>query len=148
MDKALVINFLYHGNNGDLVFLSQEKNPPLVLSESQNVPPHPSCMDSEQRLPGNRLKMNENKTEFVIFGSKQTLHKCQTTNIHVGSSIVKRSSSVNSWACLWMKNYILRNTFLPKLVQRLSQEASMSLKQRKLSQIGKCTSILPSRLLQ
>ena len=39
----------------------------------------------------NRLKMNENKTEFVMFGSRRLLDRCSVSNITVGDSTVLRS---------------------------------------------------------
>ena len=36
----------------------------------------------------NRLKMNDDKTEFIIFGSNRSLPKCNTSSIRVGDSQV------------------------------------------------------------
>ena len=55
----------------------------------------------EQCLPGvnrwmnqNRLKMNTEKTEFIIFGSGQNLPKCSTKNINVCGDIVECSNKI------------------------------------------------------
>ena len=37
----------------------------------------------------NRLKMNTDKTEFILFGSWQHLHKCSTKNINVCGNLVE-----------------------------------------------------------
>ena len=37
----------------------------------------------------NRLKMNSEKTEFILFGSQQHLHKCSTKSINVCGDLVK-----------------------------------------------------------
>ena len=42
----------------------------------------------------NRLKMNTEKTEFIIFGSGQNLPKCSTANINVCGDIVECSSKI------------------------------------------------------
>ena len=42
----------------------------------------------------NRLKMNNNKTEFIVFGSKQMLCKCKTTNINVNGDITNKSPDI------------------------------------------------------
>ena len=39
----------------------------------------------------NRLKMNTDKTKFILFGSWQHLHKCSTKNINVCGNLVKCS---------------------------------------------------------
>ena len=42
----------------------------------------------------NRLKMNTDKTEFILFGSQQHLHKCSTKNINVCGNLVKCSETI------------------------------------------------------
>ena len=42
----------------------------------------------------NRLKMNTEKTEFIIFGSGQNLPKCSTKNINVCRDIVECSNKI------------------------------------------------------
>ena len=42
----------------------------------------------------NRLKMNTEKTEFIIFGSGQNLPKCSTDNINVCGDIVECSNKI------------------------------------------------------
>ena len=42
----------------------------------------------------NRLKMNDEKTEFIVFGSRQSLAKCNVSEIAVGDCLVSRSSVV------------------------------------------------------
>ena len=43
----------------------------------------------------NRLKMNDDKTEFIIFGSNHSLPKCSTTGIWVGDSHIQRAECVS-----------------------------------------------------
>ena len=40
------------------------------------------------------LKMNTDKTEFILFGSQQYLHKCSTKNINVCGNLVKCSNKI------------------------------------------------------
>ena len=42
----------------------------------------------------NRLKMNTDKTKFILFGSQQHLHKCSTKNINVCGNLVKCSEKI------------------------------------------------------
>ena len=42
----------------------------------------------------NRLKMNDSKTEFIIFGGKRALQKSMTTSIRVGEATVQRSANI------------------------------------------------------
>ena len=41
-----------------------------------------------------RLKMNDDKTEFILFGSRQQLHKCESDKLKVNESEVPLSTSV------------------------------------------------------
>ena len=50
--------------------------------------------NSKQWMLSNKLKMNDDKTEFVVIGSHRLLHKHNTESIAIGDSIVERSSSV------------------------------------------------------
>jgi hypothetical protein len=47
-----------------------------------------TLVDIKQWMLQNRLKMNDEKTEFIIFGSRHSLSKCSTTSIRVGGSDV------------------------------------------------------------
>ena len=42
----------------------------------------------------NRLKMNRNKTEFILIGSKQQLQTCHTKQININSENITRSETV------------------------------------------------------
>lgn len=42
----------------------------------------------------NRLKMNDSKTEFVVFGSQQQLAKMQTTTLNVNNTLIESAASV------------------------------------------------------
>ncbi len=58
-----------------------------------------SCMEScltdvKQWMVGNKLKMNDSKTEFIIIGSRQQLAKIEFDSIRVGESVVKAVTSV------------------------------------------------------
>ena len=45
-------------------------------------------------MNGNRLKMNDSKTDFIILGSRQQLEMCQMKSISVCSTAVTRSNIV------------------------------------------------------
>ena len=38
----------------------------------------------------NRLEMNSNKTEFIMFGSKAQLSKCNTMSLTVNGSVIPK----------------------------------------------------------
>ena len=42
-------------------------------------------------MDGNRLKMNNSKTEFIMFGSSKMLTKCITTDININGTRVKKT---------------------------------------------------------
>ena len=42
----------------------------------------------------NRLKMNDSKTEFIMFGTQQQLKKCITTKLRINECEVSRSGSI------------------------------------------------------
>ena len=42
----------------------------------------------------NRLKMNDGKTEFIIFGSAQKLNKCETNTLDVNSVTITKAPSI------------------------------------------------------
>ena len=44
----------------------------------------------------NRLKLNDAKTEFVIFGTKQNLQKVKTTPIKVGDTYITACKEVRN----------------------------------------------------
>ena len=45
-------------------------------------------------MNGNKLKMNNSKTEFILFGSRQQLTKCSTNKINICGDIVKSQSYI------------------------------------------------------
>ena len=60
------------------------------------------CIDEVQQwMDENRLKMNTNKTEFVLLGSKQHLKKCVTKKLTVNETAVLRSGCFK-YLGVWM----------------------------------------------
>ena len=49
----------------------------------------------------NRLKMNDGKTEFIMFGAKKQLAKCKTTSIDVNKTLVNNNEVVK-YLGTWM----------------------------------------------
>ena len=45
-------------------------------------------------MDGNRLKMNDSKTEFIMFGSRKMLTKCTTKDININGTRVKRENII------------------------------------------------------
>ena len=42
----------------------------------------------------NRLKMNNAKTEFVLFGARQQLAKCSSEVLNVNGELIQKSTSI------------------------------------------------------
>ena len=55
------------------------------------------CIEKIRRwLIHDRLLLNDDKTEFIIIGTRQQLKKLQAMNIKVGASVIKPSSQVKN----------------------------------------------------
>ena len=52
------------------------------------------CMRVKNWMDHNRLKMNSNKTEFILIGSKQQLQKCYTSQININSENIIMSETI------------------------------------------------------
>ena len=89
-------------NNQQISVLSYADDTQLYLScESNNINDKiaslNSCIDIVRKfMLTHQLKINDNKTEFIILGTRKQLSKIDqnTTSIRVGDSIIKPSSSV------------------------------------------------------
>ena len=56
-----------------------------------------SCLaDVRSWMQLNFLKLNESKTEFIIFGTRQQLNKVGTINIRIGDDVIKNIPSVRN----------------------------------------------------
>ena len=42
----------------------------------------------------NRLKMNSNKTKFILFGSKPQLDKCKTKTFNVDNTVIRLADKI------------------------------------------------------
>ena len=62
----------------------------------------------------NRLKMNDGKTEFIMFGAKKQLVKYTTTSIDVNNTKVSMSKVVK-YVGTWMESNI---TFKDNIVKK------------------------------
>ena len=61
---------------------NEEKN---ALSTLENT-----AVSVKHWMDTNRLRMNDSKTEFIQFGSRQNLQKCETKNINVNGTSIER----------------------------------------------------------
>ena len=52
------------------------------------------CMRAKYWMDHNRLKMNSDKTEFILIGSKQQLQKCHTKEININSKNITRLETI------------------------------------------------------
>ena len=56
-------------------------------------------------MDGNRLKMNDSKTEFIMFGSRKMLTKCTTTDININGTSVKKQNAIG-YLGVWMDDVL------------------------------------------
>ena len=69
--------------------------------------------DIKEWMDTNRLKMNNDKTEFILMGSRQQLKKAVTTGIDVNGVLIKRNNCICYLGAdldenLWLKSMIHR----------------------------------------
>ena len=70
-------------------------NPNCSMSENAIMSNTESCLVSiNEWMNLNRLKMNNEKTEFMLLGSRAQLGKCQTNSINVCGNLVQRNTVV------------------------------------------------------
>ena len=99
-----------------------------------------SAEDLKTWMDENRLRMNSEKTEFIMFGSKVQLSKCDTTSLTVNGSVIPKSDIIRqlgAWldSNLNFKHHIvvncrsaMMNLQCIKLIRRfLTQEATETL---------------------
>jgi hypothetical protein len=65
-------------------------------------------------MDSNRLKMNDCKTEFILFGSLVQLQKCHTCELNVNRTMVKRSKSVKYLGATLDENLTLKHHITKK----------------------------------
>ena len=66
----------------------------------------------------NRLKMNNAKTEFIYFGSRQMLSLCEKEKLDVQGTKINRSNSVRYLGALLDSELNLKKNMLQQFVQR------------------------------
>ena len=68
--------------------------------------------DIKDWMMQNRLKMNDDKTEFIIFRGRQAMQKCNTNAIRVGDTNVYSSPCVKLMGMTWDR-YISFTSHIP-----------------------------------
>ena len=56
-------------------------------------------------MDGNRLKMNDSKTEFIMFSSRKMLTKCITTDININGTRVKKENIIR-YLGVWLDSVL------------------------------------------
>ena len=59
----------------------------------------------------NRLKMNDSKTEFILFGSRKQLAKCITTHLDINGNNIPRSEYIH-YLGKWMDQHLSFKTHM------------------------------------
>jgi hypothetical protein len=71
--------------------------PFCIANEQESVKKLEACLEEVKRwMATNWLMLNDSKTEFIIFGSKQNLSDVKTEFVSIGESIITPSASVKS----------------------------------------------------
>ena len=92
-DNQLVLSFVPNIENQKTSFLTME-----------------SCINEIRSFfLLNDLKINDSKTEIIIFGTKQQLNKLNNIDLHIGNSNIKISSSVCNLGIVMDKNLTMLN---------------------------------------
>ena len=79
----------------DNLSVKKEFTPAKNEDESKGIQDLQHCMEEVQGwMEGNQLKLNSDKTEFILFGLRQMLSKSFTTNIEVNGHTIDRSIMV------------------------------------------------------
>ena len=66
-------------------FLASKCNEDNTIHQLQDC-----CVRVKNWMDHNRLKMNSDKTEFILIGSKQQLQKCYTKQININSENISQ----------------------------------------------------------
>ena len=94
LQEIIPADIMLHGYADDhavkLSFPTNDENNQTIAIESLEQ----CARNIKNWMDQNRLKMNASKTEFIMFGSKEQLMKCNTSNITVSGDIVSRSNKI------------------------------------------------------
>ena len=70
--------------------------------------------DIRKWMLADRLKINDDKTEFLVIGTRQQLEKVNIDSINVGTVEVSSSSEVKNLGC-WLDNQLKLNSHINRL---------------------------------
>ena len=73
-------------------FCANKKNRKLERKTIQDL--EESVMKIKHWMDINWLKMNDGKTEFIPYGSRQQLLKCETASIHINGNSIERAKNL------------------------------------------------------
>ena len=82
--------------------------------ESQCISSPEQCLiNIKAWMYSNRLRMNNGKTEFILFGSRSQLTKCTTEVVDVIGTEVSRSESIH-YLGVWLDQYMSLKSHITK----------------------------------
>ena len=68
---------------------------PTIIHESNTIAIiEDSLLDVKRWMDGVRIRLNESKTEFIYFSSRQQLKKCTFDRININNEPIQRSDTV------------------------------------------------------
>ena len=90
------LNFLYHFYADDSQLVNSVVPNDLGMQKEIQSSIENAVKEIGKWLRNNKLKMNENKTEFIVFGTAQQLKKVQIDSIRVGEDEIKAVPKVRN----------------------------------------------------
>lgn len=133
--QAGVSHHMYADDNQLYVSFNPYKESTLVLDNIQTC-----IMSIKAWMQSNMLKLNDSKTEYIVFGSPHFMRQLTIPNLQVGTSVIESSDKVKNLgatfdSCLTMENFVLdkvrSSLFYLKNIKRirpcLTQETAKTL---------------------
>ena len=104
-----------HGFVDDHVLKSSFKASSRVTEKESVSSLESTLVNVKTWMDQNRLKMNDGKTEFIMFASKKQLEKCVTTSIDVNGTTVN-CSPIIKYLGVWLDQHMqLRDHIVKKM---------------------------------
>lgn len=105
------------------------------------------CLEQVSKwMAENRLKLNTNKTEFVLFDSQVQLQKCTTNYVQVGGDTVSCADSMK-YLGMWLDNSLTMKLHIKQLCKKVAGTLHQIKKIRKYLTRATCEQLMVSLVL-